>query len=309
MTKTKILTGILLGAVVLGFSASMRAESQVTSVESVANGVWMARTSKEVNSGWFLLGDEVIAVDAGSDAATAKELLGKIKETAGKPVRFLVITHAHGDHAGGIAPFVEAGATVICQEHAAPAVATLAARETGSKAGTIVVTDSMAFYGGSRRVAIYHLGAAHTQGDLVIWLPDDKVLFVGDIATNQRAPYMQSPDVDPKGWEQALAKLAKLDADRIVVGHGPLGSKDSLSSTLAYVHKVNELAAKMIAEKVPDDLIDANLHNIKEGGKTISATPELIANVRAAIRAEKASATEAVPPPNPPRTPAPQKKS
>src|SRR5262245_16661554 len=230
MTQTKNLKRILLWAVLLGFSAAMWAQSQVTSVESVVDGVWMARTSKEVNSGWFLLGDQVVAVDSGSDEATSKELLGKIKETAGKPVRFLVITHAHGDHAGGIGPFVAAGATVICQEHAAAPVATLAAQESGSKSGVVVVSDSMAFYGSSRRVAIYHLGAAHTQGDLVIWLPDDKVLFTGDIATNQRAPYMQSPDVDPKGWEQSLAKLAKLDADRIVVGHGPVGNKDALSS-------------------------------------------------------------------------------
>src|SRR5262249_33928042 len=110
----------------------------------------------------------------GIGRGSAKELLGKIKETAGKPGRFLVITHAHGDHAGGIGPFVAAGATVICQEHAAAPVATLAAQESGSKSGVVVVSDSMAFYGSSRRVAIYHLGAAHTQGDLVIWLPDDK---------------------------------------------------------------------------------------------------------------------------------------
>ena len=301
---------ILLMGSLLGAWATLSAQTQsfVKSVESVADGVWMAQTSKEVNAGWFLVGDEVIAVDAGSDAATGKELLAKIKETAGKPVRFLIITHAHGDHAGGIGPFVSAGATVICQERAAPAIAQLASREAGSKAGVVVVTDSVAFYGGSRRVAIYRVGPAHTQGDLVIYLPDDKVLFVGDVATNQKAPYMQSPDVDPRAWEQTLAKLTKLDADRIVVGHGPLGTKDALTNTLAYVHKVNELAAKMIADNVPESLIDANLHTLKEEGKTIQATPEFIANVRAAIRAEKAGAGAASTTPATSPTPTSKKK-
>src|SRR5215472_7159287 len=192
----KRMKSILMTAALLAVSAALSAQapSLVKSVESVADGVWMAQTSKEVNAGWFLLGDEVIAVDAGSDAATGKELLAKIKETAGKPVRFLIVTHAHGDHAGGIGPFVSAGATVICQEGAAPGIAQLASREAGSKAGVVVVSESMAFYGGSRRVAIYRLGPAHTQGALVIYLPDDKVLFVGDVATNQKAPYMQPPD-------------------------------------------------------------------------------------------------------------------
>jgi cyclase len=302
---------LLIGSL-LGVSAALSAQPQslVKSVESVADGVWMAQTSKGVNAGWFLLGDEVIAVDAGSDTATGKELLAKIKETAGKPVRFLIITHAHGDHAGGIGPFVSAGATVICQERAGGPIAQLVSGEAASKAGVLLVTDSMAFYGGSRLVALYRVGPAHTQGDLVVYLPDDKVLFVGDVATNQKAPYMQSPDVDPKGWEQTLIKLTKLDVDRIVFGHGPLGSKDALTNTLTYVHKVNELAAKMISDNVPEDLIDANLHNIQENGKAISVGPEFVANVRAAMRAERASAGPAstTPAPSPVPTPASKKK-
>jgi cyclase len=281
-------------------------------VESVADGVWVAHTNKDVNAGWFVLGDEVIAVDSGSDAATAKELLGKIKETAGKPVRFVIVTHAHGDHGGGLSPFVVAGATVICQEHAGSAVAQLVSSETSSKTGVVAINDYMAFFGGSRRVAIYHFGPAHTQGDLVVWLPDDKVLFTGDIATDQRAPYMQSADVDPKGWEQVLTKLSRMDVDRIIVGHGPVGTKEALTVSLAYVHKVNELAAKMIAEDVPDNLIDAKLHYAEEGKATTTISPMLLGNVRAAIRAQKASAASAsqtpAPTPKPVQTPGPPKK-
>src|SRR6476660_2951032 len=80
--------------------------SKVASVEKVVDGVWMATTDQGVNAGWFVVGDEVIAVDAGNDAATGKAILDKIQETAGKPVRYLVVTHAHGDHAGGAAPFM-----------------------------------------------------------------------------------------------------------------------------------------------------------------------------------------------------------
>src|SRR5215467_4723661 len=84
---------------------SMAQSPKVSGVEKVANGVWMAQTAAGSNVGWFLVGDEVVAVDSGGDAATGKAMLEKIQETAGKPVRYLVITHAHGDHGGGAGAF------------------------------------------------------------------------------------------------------------------------------------------------------------------------------------------------------------
>jgi cyclase len=288
------------------------AQSRVTSVEQVADGVWMALTDQDVNAAWFLLGDGVVALDTGSDAATGKALLQKIAETAGKPVRFLIITHAHGDHAGGVGAFVAAGATVLCHENAAAGLAQLVASENKSRSGLMAIFDGVAFVGGTRRVVIYYLGPAHSRGDLVVFLPDDKVLFTGDVVSTTKAPYMQSADVDPLGWERLLGRVLQIDADRIVPGHGSVGKKESVAATLGYVRRVNQLAKEMISENVPDELLEAKIR-FKEGSSTVNEA--LLKNVGAAMRSERARAaaatsvpTAAALVPTPARTPTPAPK-
>ena len=264
------------------------AQSKVTSVEKVVDGVWMAQTDQGVNAGWILAGDEVIAVDAGSDAATAKALLEKIQETAGKPVRYLVITHAHGDHAGGAATFVAAGAQLVCSENAAAALSASVAAATRPRFSMLAFSERFAMFGAKQRIAIYFLGAAHTAGDIVVLLPDQKVLFTGDLALGKRIPYMQSPDVNPKGWENALTGLVRIEVDKVVPGHGTLGTRQVIGDTLGYVKKVNELAQLMINENVSETLIEARLRRPDAGVEAAAVTPELIANIRAVMRADKA---------------------
>ena len=293
---------LLIPALLLFFPlGSSGQSSRLTSVDKVGDGVWMARTDQGSNASWFLLGEEVVAVDTGSDVATGKALLEKIHETAGKPVRFVVITHAHGDHAGGVGPFVSAGAQVICHESAAAALAPLVQQPKAAKAALLALSERLAFFGGPRRAVIYFVGPAHTAGDLVVLLPEDKVLFSGDVALNGRTPYMRSPDVNPREWENLLRRLAQLDVEKVVPGHGTIGTRQALADTFTYVQKVNELARMMVLENVPDDLIEPRLHQPGSGVEAAAITPDLIANIRAAMHAEKAGAAT----PKPTLTPKP----
>ena len=299
---------ILLPALLLLFPIVSEAQpSRVTSVEKVAEGVWMATTDQTSNVGWFLLGDEVVVVDAGADAATGKALLDKIQETAGKPVRYLIITHAHGDHAGGTGVFVAAGADVICSESSAPGLAPLVGGASKGKSGLLALSERLVLFGNTRRVAIYFLGPAHSAGDIVVLLPDEKVLFSGDVALSKRAPYMQSPDVDPKGWENILARLAKLDIEKVVPGHGTLGTRQAIADTYGYVKKVNDLAHTLVQEKVNETLIEARLRRPDTELESASITPDLIANIRAVMRWEIGKPAP-TPAPKPTKAPAAKKK-
>lgn len=301
--------------VTLAFAAlfSFRAAAQgKLAVQKVAEGIWGAQTEQGSNVGWVLLGDWVLAVDSGSDAETAKSVLQKIAETAGKPVRYIVITHAHGDHAGGVGAFAAAGAQVVCQESAASPIASLLARNP-SRSGPplLAFSERMLLYAGSRRAAIYWLGAAHTAGDLIVYLPDDKVLFTGDLVLNGRLPYMQSSDMDPKGWELILRRLAALDAEKFVPGHGAIGPRQGIADTLTYVHKVNELASLFIETRVPDEAYPFKLAEPGNRIESVSVTDEHIANVRAVVRHERARLDKPAGARTPPEkeTPAPRKKS
>ena len=162
---------------------------------------------------------------------------------------------------------------------------------------------------------VYFLGAAHTKGDLVVYLPNDKVLFTGDLAVNGRMPFMQSPDVDPAGWERVLQTLSRVPAEKVVTGHGEIGGKAGIAESLAYVHVVNELAKKFVDNGFRDDMIDAQVRAPENVVANVPMTEAHIANVKAAVRATRearekaAKPTPAAPKPAsaaPAPTPAPQ---
>ncbi len=297
----------LVSALLLLFPiATVAQTSKVTSVQKVAEGIWMAQTSQGSNVGWFLVGDEVVAVDAGSDAETGKAVLEKIQETAHKPVRYLIVTHAHGDHGGGAGAFAAAGAEVVCHENSAPGLAQIIAPSSRTKSGLMAFSERLALFGGARRVAVYFLGPAHSAGDIVALLPEEKLLFSGDIVLASGAPYMQSPDVDPAGWEQILGRLGQLDVDKVVPGHGALGTRKAIADTFASVKKINDVARILVQENVNENLIEARLRQPDIGIDAAVISPELIGNVRAVMRAQRAKPAP-TPSPKPQKAPAGKK--
>jgi glyoxylase-like metal-dependent hydrolase (beta-lactamase superfamily II) len=294
------------------FAAVTPASAQTNvAVQKLADGVWMGVPDRGANVGWFTATDGVVVVDAGNDAETARSVLGKIAETAGKPVRYVVVTHAHADHVGGVAVFAAAGAHVICQENAVGPVAGLlaqarAAEHKPPEAGVIAIADRLGFLGGSRRAAIYFLGAGHTNGDLVVLLPEEKILFSGDLVVSGRLPYMQSADADPHGWEQILTRLVGLDVTKIAPGHGDVGTKQSIADTLAYVRKVNQIAKQFIDMKLPEDLYEMKLRDPDNRIENVTVSAEHIANVKAVVKLERARLErESAAPPGPTAAPRP----
>ncbi len=260
-------------------------------VQKLGEGVWSAEADRGANVSWFLVSDGVVVVDSGNDEATARLALAKIAETAGKPVRHLVITHAHGDHANGAAVFAAAGAEIVCHENGAAAIASLLRRGAAPSKpspGVLAISERLVFFGASRRAAVYFLGPGHTNGDLIVLLPEEKILFAGDLVVNGRLPYLQSPDADPRGWEQILVRLAALDVEKVAPGHGKVGTRQSIGDSLAYLRKINELATLFIQTRVPDELYEPKLKEPDNRIANVSVSPDHVANVRAAVKLERA---------------------
>ena len=311
--KSRVIVPIL--ALALAALAAPVSAQSTLKVQKLADGVWAAEPAKGANVGWFVLGDGVVAVDSGSDAATAKEILKQIAETTGgKPVRLLILTHSHADHSGGARVFVAAGARVLCQESIAGLVLAFLTQPGSDpaeslKPGTRPVVESISersiMIDGIRNAQIYVLGAAHTAGDLVVYLAGDKILFGGDLALNGRLPFMQSPDVDPAGWERSLQSLSRVSVEKMVPGHGEIGPAAGLQVSLAYVGAVNALAKKFVEGGAPDEVIDAEVRKPENAIPNVPVTDAHIANVKASMKAirEKA-AKKATPAPAPAATPA-----
>ncbi|HTX36930.1 MAG TPA: MBL fold metallo-hydrolase [Bryobacteraceae bacterium] len=192
------------------------------------------------NSGVIVGKNGVIVIDAKTSAAGGKELLDDIAKITPKPVTAVILTHSDGDHVNGLVSF-PAGVRVIAHENNKKELEkALAAGGRGAPPAdhlpTQVVTknkESLKIEGVN--LELYHWAPAHTSGDLVVYLPAEKIVFTGDIIAAQ----MPDPLIhlekngSSEGWITTAKGIVALDCDQYVPGHGDLQSKAMVQARLA----------------------------------------------------------------------------
>lgn len=207
------------------------------------------------NSG-VIIGDKgVIVIDAKTTPAGGKELLEDIAKITPKPVTTVILTHSDADHVNGLAAF-PTGLTIIAHENnKKEQEAALAAGGRGAPPAdhlpTQVVTkkkENLKIDG--VKFELLHWAPAHTSGDLVIYLPEDKIVFTGDIIAAQRPDPLIHLEKhgSSEGWITTTKGIVALDADTFVPGHGDVQTKEQiekrLTDTEAKRAKIKELVAQ-----------------------------------------------------------------
>jgi cyclase len=103
----------------------------------------------------------------------------------------------------------------------------------------VTVDDALTISDPAREVRLLYLGNGHTEGDLVMFLPVERVVFAGDLFFNAGIPNTQ--DANILDWMKTLEELTRLDADRYVPGHGAVGTKEDVKQFLGYFEELKAL--------------------------------------------------------------------
>ncbi|HDZ08027.1 MBL fold metallo-hydrolase [Pseudohongiella sp.] len=303
----------------------------------VADGIYHVTGTGAVNliSHAMLIEGEhdLLVVDSHVSPNAGMALIDAIKSVSAKPVRYLINTHYHFDHAHGNQVFpqdveiighrytreklsgelgnVLEESTFISFTEGVPGQieqmqAQLATTENtderaelqgriavqqahlNSLAGieptppNITIEDSMSIFqtvrGGGREIQIAHLGRGHTGGDVVVFLPEEKIIYTGDLMV-PFLPYMGDAHVDE--WPDALERLKTFDFDTLLPGHGPIvEGKERIDMLQAYLRdlwsntealKQRGLSAEQAAEQIDMTAHSGNYPQIRGAGADVRA--------------------------------------
>jgi cyclase len=197
-------------------------------LQKINDDLYVIALSKGVGGGniaVYLTDDGVILVDDMFDRDYTA-VMDQVKSLTGKPVKYVLNTHQHEDHAGGNAKMLAASAEVIAHRN----VRSNMVRLNQPGLPRVTFSNEMDVNLGGKETIARHYGRGHTGGDAVIYFPARKVIHTGDLFLT----YPPQPFIDYTNggsaleWTSTLDEVLKLDFDTVIPGHGPVSDRAGL---------------------------------------------------------------------------------
>ena len=204
----------------------------------VYNDLVPGNTTVLVTSQGLILVDNKFEIDFDN-------LMAQIRKISSQPVRYVVNTHYHGDHSGGNPKMQAQNVQVVASERARRKM--VDTNQPGTP--NVTLENNVRLFLGGKRVEVYHFGRAHTDGDVVAYFPDHRVVAMGDMFTDGLPPLVDYPGGgSTREWPLSLEGALTLDFDTAIPGHGKPGTKADLvkyRDTLTTLgRRVHEMLAK-----------------------------------------------------------------
>jgi cyclase len=229
-------------------------------VQKITDGLYFVEGGSGANTAFYLRSDEVIAVDAKMTPEAAAAMLAGIRKVTSLPLTTLVITHSDGDHINGLPGFPKGLAIVAhenCKADIVAAAETLPALEDYVPNRTYA-GPRLALRTGDRPVELAYFGPAHTSGDTVVFFPEEKAVFVGDLLFVGRDPLVhRHKGGNSFGYVKTLEALldARPEVEIFLSGHAaPLARADVEGLRKAMAEKQAGIKAMIDAGKSLDDV-------------------------------------------------------
>lgn len=241
----------------------------------------------------------LLVIDNGYDQQAA-DLSAAITNVGNKPIRFLVNTHWHFDHAGANEYFGHR-TNIVAHENVRKRLSVRTEMKAFNRViepvepqglPVVTYTDSTILHEADQRVRIQHFASGHTDGDSIVFIEPAKIVHMGDHLFTNWFPFV---DLGSGGSVQGMARnieqvLGMIDEDWIVIpGHGPLSTKADLEKTLAMLkHSMSWMQEQMATGLSVEQISAAGLpESLKPWDIGFIKAPNWIATVHASLAAEK----------------------
>ncbi len=216
------------------FASHADVEEKTVSFDKLAEGVYAYTAEGDPNTGIIIGDDGVMVIDTQATPDMAQDVIRRIREVTDKPIKYVVLSHYHAVRVMGASAYN--AEHIIASQATYDLIVERGQFDFDSEVGrfprlfqgvesvpgltwpTLTFETSMTLWMGKRRVELMHLGRGHTKGDIVVWLPEEKVLFSGDLVEFGATPY--TGDAYLSDWPQTLANVRALGAEKLVPGRG-----------------------------------------------------------------------------------------
>lgn len=217
-----------------------------------------------------------VVIDALSTPELSRDFVDNLMRVSKKPLKYAIITHYHPDHWYGAKTYKELGAKIVAHKNLLEfyrsgdaQVALEANRQRFGElfkgvtlvAPDVVVSERLSLRVGEKSFEIIPLPPAHTDNDLLVYMPKERVLFTGDLVMLNRVPFMGDRNASSKGLLQALQRIKQMDAKVLLGGHNEPMDMSAVDFTIGYVQFLRE-----------------NIKNMKAQGKSIDEIREALKN-------------------------------
>lgn len=244
MKNYSFISSVSLTVASLVLSTAVWAQNGIT---KAAEGVYQYSQGHGFNS-MFVVSNNGVAVFDPASNQHSLGMLNAIREVTDKPIRYVVQSHNHWDHAGGGQIFRDQGATIIAHQEAYqwmkdnphPDLALPDELWAGNNKAIVL---------GDTTIELNYMGASHGLGMTVALLPQKKVAYIADLVTPERVMFSVVPDFHINGWKKALKEIETMDFETAIFSHShldtPFGTKEHVVMEREYIE---DLEAAIMAE-------------------------------------------------------------
>ncbi len=220
------------------FASHADLEQKKVSFEKLSDNAYAYTAEGDPNTGVIIGDDSVMIIDATATPVMAQDVVRHVRQITDKPIKYVTLTHYHAVRVLGASGYKQHGLQdVIASKPTYELIVERGQQDMDSEIGrfprlfnavesvpgltwpTLVVDGELTLWMGDLEVKIWHPGRGHTKGDTVVWLPQQKILFSGDLVEADAACY--TGDAYLADWPATLDKLAALKPEKLIPGRGP----------------------------------------------------------------------------------------